>query len=1023
MHAAARPRRRRTAAIAGLVLGLLAVGGAPLRAQGPPPDGRWYSFTTEHFRVTYPEGLEALARHAAERGEVAHALLSAELVRPPRGRVELVLTDHTDFSNGFATPLPSNRITLFAKPPVDHPVLAYHHDWIDLVLVHELAHIFHLDLAGPLGRAVRSVFGRVPLPWPAFPAWLTPTWSIEGLATLIESRATGFGRVAGTIHEMVLRTAILEDAFETIDQASGTSPVWPGGNRPYIYGSLFLEHLIRTHGPDAVTRMVEATARNLLPPPLFFDEVGRSATGRTFTAEWAAWRSSLEERYAGLVDSLAVRGLTAPRRLTGHGHWAIDPRVSPDGRTVAYTADTGREVAATVLLDPETGATRAIARRSQFGGVLGPASWFPAGDRLLTAQLEYVDPYRIYSDLYIVGAAGGEQRLTRGARLQEPDVSPDGRTAVAIQHEGGATRPVLVDLDGGAIRPLAPFDLAVNWSSPRWAPDGRRFAVARWSHGGWSRIMVLDLDGRPLADLGEGHAIDAAPAWSPDGRFLLFGSDRTGIPNLFAAELGADSHTIHQITNVATGAFKPEVSPDGRWIYFSVYHADGYHIARIPFEPAGWLTPGALDPRFATTAAVHGRAHGHGPPPGETPVVGSPARRFSPLPSALPTMWLPIIDERPSVGTFWGALTGGRDVLDRHSYNVHLAVQPGAGRFTGGLDYRFAGLGNPVLELSARRRWSGESFLFRDTIPATIIGREDVAALAARFVNRRWRHRAGLTLGAEYVASRDEIDTQLIRLLDPRDDLAGVFADVDFANTRTHAYSISRENGVALRIGTRHRRDLEPEEIERADATTVLADATNTQVHGSLAAFRAIRSFGFANHVAALRATGLTRSGPGARTVPLGGASGSPEALLPGYALGGSGIFLPVRGYAEGARRGTTAWSASAEYRLPVALIGRGYRLMPVFLDRLSASAFLDAGDAWCTAEQDQLFSDCTRWSGDHGATPAFALQTLASAGAELSLDAAFFFGPPVRLRGGFAFPFTGPYGGARAYFRLGPSF
>ncbi|HEX2721583.1 MAG TPA: hypothetical protein VHM24_01595, partial [Gemmatimonadaceae bacterium] len=71
---------------------------------------------TEHFRVHYTGGLDSEARRGAVNAERAWAELSTEL-KPPRGKVDLVIADNVDYTNGYATTFPSNRIVLYAHPP------------------------------------------------------------------------------------------------------------------------------------------------------------------------------------------------------------------------------------------------------------------------------------------------------------------------------------------------------------------------------------------------------------------------------------------------------------------------------------------------------------------------------------------------------------------------------------------------------------------------------------------------------------------------------------------------------------------------------------------------------------------------------------------------------------------------------------------------------------------------------------------------------------------------------------------
>ncbi len=59
--------------------------------------------------------------------------------------IDVVLSDDVDFSNGSATPYPTSRIVIYANPPVFESALRYTNDWGQLVITHELTHIFHLD--------------------------------------------------------------------------------------------------------------------------------------------------------------------------------------------------------------------------------------------------------------------------------------------------------------------------------------------------------------------------------------------------------------------------------------------------------------------------------------------------------------------------------------------------------------------------------------------------------------------------------------------------------------------------------------------------------------------------------------------------------------------------------------------------------------------------------------------------------------------------------------------------------------
>jgi hypothetical protein len=196
-------RRRLRATIASVALvGLVAGVSRGARAQ-VAPDNDWRTLRTEHFRVHFTPELEPLARRAAANAERAWAQLAAELP-PPRGPVDLVVSDDVDVTNGYATTFPTNRIVVYAHPPVDNPSLRFYDDWNVLVVTHELAHIFHLDRSAGWWRVGQRVFGRSPF---LFPNQYLPAWVTEGMAVYYESRLTGSGRVAGTHHRALAASA------------------------------------------------------------------------------------------------------------------------------------------------------------------------------------------------------------------------------------------------------------------------------------------------------------------------------------------------------------------------------------------------------------------------------------------------------------------------------------------------------------------------------------------------------------------------------------------------------------------------------------------------------------------------------------------------------------------------------------------------------------------------------------------------------------------------------------------------
>jgi hypothetical protein len=981
-----------------------------------------------HFRVTYEADLGPLARHAVASAERARGALAALVADAPGGIIDIVLADNIDLSNGYATPFPSSRIVIYAKPPVDLLELQYTRDWIELVVTHELAHIFHLDVTSGFGRVVRTVFGRAPLPWPAFPAVGTPLWSVEGLAVGVESAVTGFGRVHGSYNEMVVRTAALARRLDEYDRLGSSSARWPGGARVYIFGSLFMDYLARRYGEDAAARIVRSTAGAVIPPPLWFDRVGSNALGVTFRDAYRDWEREMTARSDSLAAALRAQGLTSGVVLTEHRSVALHPRFSRDGSRIAYAAHDWRTPPRIRVIDAATGAEYWSERRNQ----PVPAAWLAAG-RLITSEIDLVDRFRIFGDLHIIGE--DERQLTRGARLQDPDVSRDGRI-IAVQNEGGTNRLVMVDAGTGNVRPLTDYDADTHWALPRFQPDGDRIAVARWRTGGAYDIVVLDTLGAALV-VTDGLGINAAPAWSPDGRWLLFSSDRSGISNIYAADVAQLTHdasagarvqpALRQVTNVLTGAFHPDVSPDGRWIAYSAYTHEGFRIERMPFDSSQWRTPAPAGFTHAIAPREQHATH-HSPVADSAAVafatadtLAGEARRYNPLRSMRPHFWLPLIETGAiEDATFLGFWTFGQDLVGRHSWEASFAVETGAARTQGWFGYTFRGLPtipaiglHPTLSAIVERDWgtffprSGPGEPYADE-------REDVAALSLDLTRARWRSTGGIGIAGERLRrSRFLFDAPDLALFDPDDDMWGVRANAFIARFVASPLSISREDGFTLQVAGRRRWEREIRTRDTDDGT-ITFDAAYRELTSWNTAYVALPLPGFARHVLALRFSGLLRDGPGAGLSRIGGAGGS-GFRVPGvaYSVGGSSTLLPIRGFERGVRLGSNAWTASLEYRAPLALIDAPLR--PFFFDRISAAVFADAGHAWCSDDVASRFSACSSTSARDASLIAAGAELTAVIGI-LGINAPVRFGAGVPVRGADS---SSP----RFYILSGPSF
>jgi outer membrane protein assembly factor BamA len=149
--------------------------------------------------------------------------------------------------------------------------------------------------------------------------------------------------------------------------------------------------------------------------------------------------------------------------------------------------------------------------------------------------------------------------------------------------------------------------------------------------------------------------------------------------------------------------------------------------------------------------------------------------------------------------------------------------------------------------------------------------------------------------------------------------------------------------------------------------------------------------FGFAPTVLALRLDAGVETTDALPGFTVGGSSGAVGIATVDIGLPGRASAYPIRGYPAGVQRGNRVASGSAEYRFPLLLVERGYRLFPLAIERIWGDVFADVGTAWCT--------------GGCGASTGTRPRPLASAGAEVVLDLKVGYGATVPFRSGVALP------------------
>lgn len=131
--------------------------------------------------------------------------------------------------------------------------------------------------------------------------------------------------------------------------------------------------------------------------------------------------------------------------------------------------------------------------------------------------------------------------------------------------------------------------VALNFH-PRYSPDGKQIAFVS-DRGGQNNLWLMNADGSdPKAVFKDRDIRVAEPAWTPDGQFIFV--RRTSVASRGANPAGGGLWMYHKSGgdgvevvpgSAARGAAWPDVSPDGRYLYFHSTTCEGRQSGQLDF--------------------------------------------------------------------------------------------------------------------------------------------------------------------------------------------------------------------------------------------------------------------------------------------------------------------------------------------------------------------------------------------------------------------------------------------------------
>src|SRR5437867_61293 len=268
-----------------------------------------------------------------------------------------------------------------------------------------------------------------------------------------------------------------------------------------------------------------------------------------------------------------------------------DSQVSPDGKWVAYTVgtvDAEKDKRDTDIWMVSWDGAEQIRLTSTTDSSESSPRWSPDNKYLAFLTTRGDESQKKQgAQVWLLNRSGGEAQELTNVKGGVSDFawSPDAkRVALVVKDPNPDDEPEKKD---GWKRKTAPPIVIDRY---HFKQDREGYLQSRHLH-----LSLFDVDTRKAEPLTEGRFDEQAPAWSADGRFIAFVSNRTPDPdrnedtNIYIVEAKAGAQPRQLTTYLGSDGGRPSWSPDGKWIAYlqgdeTKYSA--YSINKLAIVPA-----------------------------------------------------------------------------------------------------------------------------------------------------------------------------------------------------------------------------------------------------------------------------------------------------------------------------------------------------------------------------------------------------------------------------------------------------
>jgi dipeptidyl aminopeptidase/acylaminoacyl peptidase len=293
------------------------------------------------------------------------------------------------------------------------------------------------------------------------------------------------------------------------------------------------------------------------------------------------WIDADENAYRGAIWVAALDGSEEPRPFTSGERRDGLPRWSPDGRWLAFTSNRGADEKAPANLYVIPAGGGEARKLTDLEESVESAEWSPDSTRLVLTA-------RVRDEAY--AEEDERKRMPRRFTRVFHKLDSVGWTGDRRKHL------YVVDLEGGTRR-LTDGDFEDD--TPAWTPDGKRIVFAALRSPDWdveliSRLYVVDADGGEPELVTHDAASYSWPAFTADGKLAYQWTEEDGTDPRHsqigvAPKLGADGTLLTTKLDRQCGPYPPVRGPvcDGARIVFALEDGGNTHLYSVAADGSG----------------------------------------------------------------------------------------------------------------------------------------------------------------------------------------------------------------------------------------------------------------------------------------------------------------------------------------------------------------------------------------------------------------------------------------------------